>query len=540
MNVQPTILDPAEANINTTDAVYKTLVYYNNLIVNVGKDVTTGFADQVVKAQDYQDKATAMMNKQLEILETYKIDETLTEMTVENTFTISKHEGQTPPFTRYEQETYKLEGKTNTELQNAYREWRVNIDYVYQYMLKLIQNNVQIYTKNDSASGGTALALQQLLADDIFTKISEVEKQIDYRRFYFPGSTVVLKVLGKDETIKTGDGWDPRYLKEYVNIANERGFERWMLAPIGVTDINSFKPINYDDVNKALTYGIDWLNNPEKYVEGSGYTLESVAEYVAPLVYFNKIEDYIKNGNGMPNDLDYFNNWLELDIINKAVTTKLTVMEKAFKRSATQFQKLDTGYYATINQAFDAEKLTQQLVEYNEEYSKYKAKLWKLIEGSSVLQLCFNYSNMTGNNIDVNQVLECNQWIGENNTSTSTEFTDPTDAGGGGDGTESNGFDVKAFWKENQTVIIVGIIVIVVLLILFFMFNSSNTSNEEMLLEMVKKQQALEAKINEQNEQLELKDLDEPIKSETSIPSTGNVNSILSNTDISGGVIVFV
>ena len=470
MSTEFTTIKPEDVSLDTTFDVYETMAEINNNIVNVSQQ-ESGYANQVAKAQELKESCQTLLDAQLKVLEDYVIASNQVNLTVKRTFTIEKHENEKPPYTRYKHDEWKIEGKDNATFVNKYKAWREDINYAYQYVYKLVEANVTKYTQDNTSSQGAAIAFQQLLGDNLFTTIANIERQIDYRRFYFPGGEAKQKILKDGETIKTGAGWDPRYLEEYIGQAHQYGFHRWMLAPIGTTALSQFKPISYATVDEYLRKAVKWARG---YALNDGYTAASISEYVAPLVYFDKLDDYVKNYEGVFTDADTFTEWIDR-YLGSEYTKVMDLLKIRFGHSATEFKNLDAGYYAqSTNQAFDAAELAAEFKKYSVQYEEYKQKLWEIMKQSSVFQLCFNYADMTGNNININQTLQCNQWIGDNNTPTGTLINDTPGSGngsgngGGGSGGSGDAFSWKEFYEKNKVMIyvvagaIIGVIVFII------------------------------------------------------------------------------
>ena len=496
MSTEFTTIKPEDVTLNTTFDTYETLNDMNSTVAKLGEQGLS-FTEQSTKATDLQTSFNALMNAQLDALKAYKIPNDSKKLIIDKTYTVIKNKNATPPYTRIKQDEYVIDAKSKDDLESKYSTWRKGISDTYDFLSQTMDANVKKYNQNDASSQGAAIALQQLLADDVFTKLSNLERQIDYRRFYFPGGVPEQKQLKEGQIIKTGPGWDPRYLEEYIGDAKQYGFHRWMLAPIGTTSLSEFTPISYATMDQYLKSSVNWAKG---YTIKQGYTAANIAEYVAPLVYFDKLQDYVDNYKGVFTDADAFKEWID-QYLGSEYDKVMDLLKVQLGHSADEFKTLDAGYYApSESQAFDAAELTVEFEKYKSQYETYKKKLWDIISKSTVLQLCFNYADMTGDNINISQTLECNQSIGDNNNSTGTLINDipgtddgsgngkPKDGGGGGNDDDT---DWKTYLKEHKEIIIViGILFVFVIVwvgVTMYLNHSRSKSIETMLNELTKK-----------------------------------------------------
>ena len=286
-----------------------------------------------------------------------------------------------------------------------------------------------ISSKNDT-NINASMALSELMNDTTFQEIQEIEKQILYRKFYFPGGTPKLRVVGQGTNSKTDDfeydqslegsdpfdHWDPRYLKEYITIAKQNGFHRNFIYYNG----SDFNTINYSQAMEVLKKCVNWSTGKID-VEG-GCDKYEVAGIIGGLMYFDKASSFVEEtgiaggSSSMFNRAYIINGDLVQPTIEKLANGLIQQSEKKFKED-------NFGWMANNNKyAFDSAQYLTRWMELESKYNEYKEKVWKILEGTNALQLCTNNVNVTGNNITIQQEMSCMQTIAdaENKTDEST------------------------------------------------------------------------------------------------------------------------
>lgn len=424
-NNEPRVIDPKDVTIDSTNIVYETLYYYDNKIANV-KQEADSFNGQADKAKQYNDQAHAVYKAIDNITSQYNIPSDATSITIHDTFTITWEDKATPPYHRITQDTYTITGKDNDELQKNYKAWTDDIFKVYDYQMKEIDNNTDKYNQTSNDADSAALALQKLLDDDTLQKIQNLEKQVEYRKFYFPGGTAQLKVADND-LAPLGENWDPRYLSDYIQAAKSKGFHRWLIIPTGKT-FSGMRPVSFDEIANVFKSTIDW--NTNNFIEDAGTDRETICSMFAGLIYFNKVDAYVADRQVPPNKTRFKHVSEKVDSdVQKAIYSLASLIGQ----TADDFVKNDVGYYATNDDmAFDAADDLAKLSKYQQQYEEFKKKLWDVLKNAGVLQLCTNENNVTGNNITITQAMQCSQTISElpsgDDTSSTDTSTDPTNS----------------------------------------------------------------------------------------------------------------
>ena len=312
------------------------------------------------------------------------------------------------------------------------------VDEMGEVMSKLL------YSSNTNESA--AMALNKIMNDNTFQRIQEIEKQILYRRFYFPGGSPKLRVAGQGQNNPNDDfeydqstegtdpfdHWDPRYLKEYVTIAKQQGFHRNFIYYDG----EGYKSINF---SQALEILRKCLNVTTGNIESNGACDKHVvAGVIAGLLYFDKLECFVEemgfgNASLFTNKVNVING----DLINEAIDK---LANGLIKQSMSNFIKNNYGWMSNSNDlAFDAARYVKEWVALEAEYQKYKDEVWKILKSLNALELCTNNVDVTGNNITIQQEMNCVQKISDVQKKEEEEKAEGGDddangANGGGNG----------------------------------------------------------------------------------------------------------
>lgn len=279
-------------------------------------------------------------------------------------------------------------------------------------MKNLNENDVENITNTVASFDELALASKGFME-----KLDEIERNLNYKRFYFPGAKIRLYVEGNgedDENVhyvssNQSSNWDPRYLVEYINKAKNDGYERHVIYYNPFNDFWESK--DYGEIEQIIKEYFDPIDEQLKnassltVVEETNYS-NAISSAVASLEYFDKIDDFIqysdikyipKLQSKYKSRISYYKNLIKKDLTNK---------------TADEFKLLDYGYFAPKSLAFDAEDELAEYNKYEKDYEEYKEKLWEILKNVSNLQLCA--SNISGiqqasgsSNITINQYVSC-------------------------------------------------------------------------------------------------------------------------------------
>lgn len=269
---------------------------------------------------------------------------------------------------------------------------------------------------NSSSTSTGSEALLQLMNDPTFQRIQEIEKQLLYRRFYFPGGIPKLRVAGtgvsndtveydgSTNTIDPFDHWDPRYLQEYITIAQQNGFHRWFIAIVS----DKFTPMSFTQAEKMMIQCINWTTGV--IADDGGCNSTDVCGVIAGLIYFDKIDAFFDEMN--VGNKNIFNTRVKVvnnDIIGPLVSKIANVL---VQQSQANFKEKNYGWMAQDNlYAFDSAKYLAEWKELEVKYDEYRAKVWEILTNINALELCSNNVNVTGNNITIQQSMSCVQNI---------------------------------------------------------------------------------------------------------------------------------
>lgn len=272
-----------------------------------------------------------------------------------------------------------------------------------------------VVTQNNMT--GAAASIEQLMNGDTYQKMKNLEQKIVFKKFYFPGNDVVLKVTDNPDSLSK---WDPRYIQDYVEQAKQNGWYRWFVyyRPATNTTEGGWKPMSTTDAEKELSYYIDIDGMP--FDKKDQWGLEYVASILASLVYFDKLKILT----------DKYSYYFEPDTLINAVGNYTSLMYKYLEKligligqDSDEFIREDRGWMANSNYlAFDSEYDAMELAALEKEYNEYKAQIWEILKNLNVLQLCTNITEVTGINVEVSQVATCVQQIGD--TAETTELED--------------------------------------------------------------------------------------------------------------------
>ena len=407
------IITSDKITVETTEWVYKSIYALSSKVLTIDRSSANA---AYKKAKGFYDTAEALANSQIQKLKTIK-------PTNEKPVTI---------VSALEYVDKKPHVESNKKLNNTddLNKWIDNVDTVYSQQLREMDDNVKTYETHSVSSDNAASAFSKLLADDNFVKIQNLEKQIEYRKFYFPGKEVKLKKVTDGDTAPLGEYWDPRYIQEYISIAKQNGFAQWFVKP--KVNENSIEPCNVMTVWEKAKNGVDWPNRKIKADEADTKELINMFVGMNYMKKFGALEDVIKIGSaddGTPliNITETMLNQVYYNIDPSLRTPELTKIVQFTGQTEKQFEKNDVGYYAMVDSmAFDCAQLLPELVAREREYKAFKDKLWEILKENPALQLCTNNVNVTGNNINITQTMECVQTI-------TNKEDDKEDNGNGGE-----------------------------------------------------------------------------------------------------------
>lgn len=268
-----------------------------------------------------------------------------------------------------------------------------------------------------AADGLAGLEELAMLDNGAGKKLEELERNMMFRQFYFPGGEAVKRLPGKG-TDKKGeykydqipgerymmDDWDPRYLDPYITQARQNGFHKHFLYYDGI----EVKPASFADAEQILMYSIKG-DNIEGDKELPAYGIIAGLEYMGKLDLF--VKEYGSNIGKTSYDL--------LDLAKRGdqvYKRAVSALEKLTGQSKADFVKKDRGWYSQdLKFAFDVAQYAAEWHAQQAKYKEYKDRIWEILKNVKNLNLCTNKtSGINIGNVSIQQMMDCKQTIQNN------------------------------------------------------------------------------------------------------------------------------
>ena len=275
-----------------------------------------------------------------------------------------------------------------------------------------LMNSLQIlhdeYQKITTKANDGALALQMLMNDQTFARINEIEKEIMFRRFYFPGGVPELIIVNESD-FAAYDEWDPRVMQDYIIRAKQRGFHRYFI----IYDSNNmnYRTSNFGEADKILNMSMDWIQCTwDSAVQTDTAVKQQCSDILAGLIYFGKLDVFLKEFDYPCNNKTVQKVRTNLDDI---LSAKIKKIQLFIGQTQKNFVNDNIGWtaYDDNSFAFDCEKLLPEWLSLQQKYEEYKNKVFEILQDLEALQLCTNYVNAYGNNLYINQGISCAQTV---------------------------------------------------------------------------------------------------------------------------------
>lgn len=298
-------------------------------------------------------------------------------------------------------------------------------------------NNLTDEQKDSLAKTVGALDVLRQLNNDTITKMEAIDRQLTYRRFYFPGTTIKLKIEVSDankyddtsEIEYVEEQWDssvfdPRYIKSYIEMARQYGFEKHVIRP----EENSFKEASFADIKRIFDDHIDLYNDDNTYrylfynPSATSNEKEKIKSRVlgafAAMSYFNKWEAFYKQYR---DDIEKSDIQMISEFYKKQINKEIYKIEDFVGQSIEEFIENDYGFLAPIQYAFDAAQYISEYNKYEQEYIEYRDKLWDILSKCDAISIAGNRISGTfvatgGSNINLTQMNELEQSLREAQT----------------------------------------------------------------------------------------------------------------------------
>ena len=286
---------------------------------------------------------------------------------------------------------------------------------------------------NNAAAALAGLEELAMLDNGALEKIEKIETNIFYRQFYFPGGEAVKRMpgLGTDTaTIKydqiPGDRdlftrWDPRYLDDYIQQAQQNGFHRHFLFYDG----NSVKTISFDEAYERL---LGCLDGTTVRTVG-GCSNNEIYGILAGLQYMGKLEpfmDEFKKDLGL--SLKQVENMIKLNG-SSIVSAADKQLKRVIGQTSDEFINKDYGWQAEDQiYAFDISQYADEWNSLQEQYQDYKNKIWEILKNTNALNLCTNKtSGIQVGDVNIQQSMDCAMRIGDAASNVDEQATTTSD-----------------------------------------------------------------------------------------------------------------
>ena len=268
-------------------------------------------------------------------------------------------------------------------------------------------NNLSESELSDAAEAISMIEQIGRLDDGNLQKIETLEREILYRKFYFPGGTAKLKVQDNNEDSDLFTKWDPRYIQEYIISAQQNGFHRWFLYHDG----SEIKQANFTDAYVTFLECVDFENY--KFPFKSSCNSDTPYGMMAGLIYFDKVQSFIDEyGENLGCTEKSFSNASAKG--NNKISVYLSKISSFIGQTEKNFKYNDIGYTVRDDKLSFAGDLTGEMEKHKREYEEYKTKIWNILSGVKALNLCTNKtSGVFVGGVTVTQQMQCVQRINE-------------------------------------------------------------------------------------------------------------------------------
>lgn len=264
---------------------------------------------------------------------------------------------------------------------------------------------------SDKNADAAAIALSTLpglsdLDSGMLEKIEKLELQMQFRSYYFQGGIPKKFVfgVGKDTKLVHYDGlteerdmfeiWNPRYLDTYIEQAKQYGFHAHFLYFDG-------KSVEHMSFAEAFTQ-LQLIEQGQKFygiLAGMRFMNKLVpffAEYQLNNLTLGKAEDLLKSD------------------VNGYVKLADNALQATIGQTSKQFVENDVGFIAYDEKWWFAGDLYKEWKELQNEYMRYKERLWEALSQLENVNICTNrVSGIQVGNVNINQINNCIQKINE-------------------------------------------------------------------------------------------------------------------------------
>lgn len=260
---------------------------------------------------------------------------------------------------------------------------------------------------------GMTEAIMQLMNDPTAKKIKDLEDIVVHKRYYFPGKNYNLKEYEGEDMLSQ---FDPRWLPEYVDLANKNGFYQWLIFYDTDGGVQTMKPISFTQIlnrimgmlNCQTSFPMLW-----EQLERNQGNLKWLISALVSLDYFGKLDAFVEDSAWICSNCNFTKQCLR-NILDKAELLDMTMdyklrLNQTIGQTGNAFVRDDIGWLAPMSLAFNCENEVAELTKLHVEYQKVCDRLWDILYKSGQVQICSNVTNLRGINNTVQQAMTCSQ-----------------------------------------------------------------------------------------------------------------------------------
>jgi hypothetical protein len=270
----------------------------------------------------------------------------------------------------------------------------------------------------EAAIRNAAVGLEELklLQGGVFDKIATLERDIMYRRFYFPGSVPkkIIAGVGTDTLTVRYDNidgerdiftkWDPRYLDDYIFQCRQKGFHKHILYYDGNNICHADFLFIYNNIRSQVDFSMRTIIHAN-----DTSTVKLIFGLFAGLDYADKWSSFLSEyGTAIGYSKNNYETMIERDTSTYPMAMRM--LQSFVGQTMADYIRFDWGMLMEDNhrELWFADDLMQAWEDIQGEYREYKERIWKILENTSILNLCSNYvNNVSIGNVTIDQQMSC-------------------------------------------------------------------------------------------------------------------------------------